>query len=185
MMLHGAGGSAEFAADETGWSELADRERFAVVYPEGFAVRPERPPKFLTNPQEWNDGSGRGRHDDVGFLLAVLDDLAPLIDPRPRLRDRVLERGRDGVPLRRRSTRIASPPSPRWPATAGSATRAVAAGPDLLPDRRFGPARAACRRDRADALGQEWTIARRWTTLCTLGEGDRPPARVGRCSRSG
>lgn len=81
VMLHGAGGSADFAADETGWSGLADREGFAVAYPEGVAVRPEKVPKFLTNPQEWHDGSGRGRHDDVGFLLAVLDDLAGVIDP--------------------------------------------------------------------------------------------------------
>jgi len=81
MMLHGAGGSADFAAEETGWSVLADHDHFALVYPEGLAVRPERPAKFLTNPQEWNDGSDRGRHDDVGFLAAVLDDLAPLIDP--------------------------------------------------------------------------------------------------------
>src|SRR3954469_13705971 len=81
MMLHGAGGSAEFAADETGWSRLADVERFAVVYPEGGPVKPHKAPKFLTNPQEWNDVSGRGRHDDVGFLLAVLDDLQSHIDP--------------------------------------------------------------------------------------------------------
>jgi polyhydroxybutyrate depolymerase len=82
MMIHGAGGSAEFAADETGWSRLADRDGFVVVYPEGVAVRPHKAPKFLTNPQEWNDGSGHGRHDDVGFLLAVLDDLNERIDPR-------------------------------------------------------------------------------------------------------
>ena len=80
MMVHGAGGSADFAADETGWSLLADAKGFAVVYPEGLPVRPHKAPKFLTNPQEWNDGSGRGRHDDAGFLLAVLDDLAGLID---------------------------------------------------------------------------------------------------------
>jgi len=80
MMLHGAGGSAEFAAEETGWSRLADAAGFAVVYPEGLPVRPHKAPKFLTNPQEWNDGSGRGRHDDVDFLLAVLDDLADRID---------------------------------------------------------------------------------------------------------
>jgi len=81
MMLHGAGGSASFAAAETGWSELADAEGFAVAYPEGIAVRPDKPPKFLTNPQEWNDSSGHGRHDDIGFLVAVLDDLAGAIDP--------------------------------------------------------------------------------------------------------
>jgi polyhydroxybutyrate depolymerase len=82
MMLHGAGGSAEFAADETGWSRLADAAGFAVVYPEGVPVKPNKAPKFLTNPQKWNDGSGRGRHDDVGFLLAVLDDLADRIDSK-------------------------------------------------------------------------------------------------------
>ena len=81
MMIHGAGGSADFAVDETGWSRLADAARFAVVYPEGMPAKPDKAPKFLTNPQEWNDGSGRGRHDDVGFLLAILDNLAGLIDP--------------------------------------------------------------------------------------------------------
>jgi polyhydroxybutyrate depolymerase len=80
MMLHGAGGSAELAAVETGWSRLADAEGFAVVYPEGLAVRVDKRPKFLTNPQEWNDGSGRGRHDDVGFLNTILDNLADRID---------------------------------------------------------------------------------------------------------
>lgn len=82
MMLHGAGGSAEFAAEETGWSRLADTAGFAVVYPEGVPVKPLKAPKFLTNPQEWNDGSGRGKHDDVGFLLAVQDDLGDRIDPK-------------------------------------------------------------------------------------------------------
>lgn len=82
MMLHGAGGSAEFAAEESGWSRLADAAGFAVVYPEGVPVKPHKAPKFLTNPQEWNDGSGRGRNNDVGFLLAVLDDLAGRTDPK-------------------------------------------------------------------------------------------------------
>ncbi|HVK07586.1 MAG TPA: alpha/beta fold hydrolase [Gemmataceae bacterium] len=81
IMLHGAGGNSLFAVEETGWSDLADRHGFTVVYPEGIAVRPEKKAKFLTNPQEWNDGSGRGRHDDVGFLLAVLDRLATIADP--------------------------------------------------------------------------------------------------------
>lgn len=81
MMLHGAGGSAEFAAEETGWTLLARREGFAVVYPEAMALRPDKVSKFLTNPQEWHDGSGRGRHDDVGFLAAILDDLSERIDP--------------------------------------------------------------------------------------------------------
>jgi polyhydroxybutyrate depolymerase len=83
-MLHGAGGSGEFAAEETGWSRLADREEFAVAYPEGLPVRSDKVPKFLTNPQEWTDGSRRGGADDVGFLSAVLDNVArrAVIDPR-------------------------------------------------------------------------------------------------------
>jgi polyhydroxybutyrate depolymerase len=81
MMIHGAGGSADFAVEETGWSQLADSEGFAVLYPEGWPARKERAPKFLTNPQEWNDGSGRGGHDDVGFLTAAIDHVAELIDP--------------------------------------------------------------------------------------------------------
>src|SRR3954447_16034671 len=59
MMLHGAGGSADFAAAETGWSDLADRAGFAVVYPEGVPVRPARAPKVLTHPHERNDGAAR------------------------------------------------------------------------------------------------------------------------------
>ena len=82
LMLHGAGGSADFAEIETGWPSLAHKAGFAVAYPEAVPVRPEKKSKFFTNPQEWHDGSGRGRHDDVGFLRAVLDRLAPLADPR-------------------------------------------------------------------------------------------------------
>jgi polyhydroxybutyrate depolymerase len=79
-MLHGAGGSAGLAAMETGWSRLADTGGFAVFYPEGVATNPGRPSKFFTNPQEWHDGSGRGRHDDVAFLDAVIDNLPATID---------------------------------------------------------------------------------------------------------
>jgi polyhydroxybutyrate depolymerase len=82
MMLHGAGGSAAFAAEETGWSHLADGAGFAVVYPEGMPIRPDKKPKFLTNPQAWTDGSGRGRHDDSGFLIAIVDDLRELVNPK-------------------------------------------------------------------------------------------------------
>ena len=84
MMLHGAGGSAAFAVEETGWNAHADAGGFAVVYPEGVAVRAEKEAKFFTNPQEWNDGSGRGRHDDIGFLAAVIGDVARRVDIDPR-----------------------------------------------------------------------------------------------------
>jgi polyhydroxybutyrate depolymerase len=79
MFLHGAGGTAAWAAEETGWSAQADRAGFALVYPEGLTIDPRKPPKFLTNPQEWNDGSGRGQADDVGFLIAVLEDVSKRI----------------------------------------------------------------------------------------------------------
>ena len=75
MMLHGAGGSAEFAAEETGWSAFADRHGLVVAYPEGLAPDADKEPKFLTHPQEWNDGSGRGSADDVSFLNEILGDL--------------------------------------------------------------------------------------------------------------
>jgi polyhydroxybutyrate depolymerase len=76
LMLHGAGGTATWAAEETLWGPIADREGFAVVYPEGLPIDPRKPPKFLTNPQVWNDGSGRNPHlDDVGFLNRVVDRL--------------------------------------------------------------------------------------------------------------
>ena len=83
MMLHGAGGTAAFAEEETGWSAFADAHGIVIVYPEGQAVDPAKEPKFLTNPQEWNDGSGRGQADDVGFLTEVLGDLPTwtAIDP--------------------------------------------------------------------------------------------------------
>jgi polyhydroxybutyrate depolymerase len=96
MFLHGKGGTADWADRETGWSTLAERERFALVMPEALAPDPSQPPKFLLNPPVWNDGStgtsqdaefsdGSAKmpdgsdstpadRDDVGFLSAVLDD---------------------------------------------------------------------------------------------------------------
>ncbi|MBX9580742.1 MAG: hypothetical protein K2X87_10580 [Gemmataceae bacterium] len=86
VFLHGTGGTAEWADDETGWSALAGREGFALALPEGLPPDPARPPKFLTNPRRWNDGRRAegedgasvnlppSRADDVGFLRAVIDD---------------------------------------------------------------------------------------------------------------
>ncbi len=75
MLLHGAGGSAEWAAKETLFSQIAEAKNFCMIYPDGLSPNPDRAAKFLTNPQEWNDGSGRGRTDDVAFLLKLLDYL--------------------------------------------------------------------------------------------------------------
>lgn len=89
LMFHGAGGSADLAARQTGWGAVADREGLLVAFPEGTAPDPERPPAFRLNPQAWNDGSGRGhtarhRTDDTGFVDALLDLLLreQPVDPR-------------------------------------------------------------------------------------------------------
>ena len=153
--------------------------------PRGSPVRPDKEAKFLTNPQEWNDGSGRGRHDDVGFLLAVLDDLAGRHRPGPRLPDGLLERGRAWRSASPPNTRTASRPSPRWPATAGSPTRAVAADADVLSDWRSGPARAACRRDRADAVGHGRGPPGGGRHTASLGERRSGTRRGRSCSRCG
>lgn len=81
LFLHGAGGTAAWADDETGWSGLAEREGFVLALPEALPPDQTRPPKFLTNPARWNDGS-RGMigdpstADDVRFLAAVIDDVS-------------------------------------------------------------------------------------------------------------
>ena len=78
MFLTGTGGTAAWADRETGWSELAGREGFALALPEALPPDPAKPPTFLTNPPRWNDGSPTPSHppvaDDVRFLLAVIDD---------------------------------------------------------------------------------------------------------------
>jgi polyhydroxybutyrate depolymerase len=72
LVLHGGGGTARSMERVTfgAWNQLAAREGFVVVYPQG-----------LEN--HWNDGRGIAGYrshdenvDDVGFLLAVVDALA-------------------------------------------------------------------------------------------------------------
>lgn len=79
-MLHGTGGSAEFAAEETRWAAFADQHGLIVAFPDGQPVDPTRSPSFLSNPKRWNDGSTRpddplhSEPDDVAFLDAVIGD---------------------------------------------------------------------------------------------------------------
>jgi polyhydroxybutyrate depolymerase len=78
LVLHGTGGSADFAADETGWADLAEERRFVVAFPEGLPHDPDSPPRFLSNPLRWNDGSTppddplHTDTDDVAFLADVI-----------------------------------------------------------------------------------------------------------------
>jgi len=83
IMFHGGGGTAQGAMTETGWCEKADQEGFLAVFPEGSSPDPENPASFSNNPQTWNDGSGRENVgaiqrnvDDVGFVAALIDDIA-------------------------------------------------------------------------------------------------------------
>ena len=59
IMLHGGGGTAEAEITGTGLTRKADAVGFLAVFPEGLRPHPERPAKFVGNPQTWNDGSGR------------------------------------------------------------------------------------------------------------------------------
>lgn len=81
IMLHGGGGTARAAMWETGWAAKADQEGFLAVFPNAMARNPSKRSSFAGNPQLWNDGSerfypGQQAPDDVGFIAAMLDDLA-------------------------------------------------------------------------------------------------------------
>lgn len=71
VVLHGAFSTATEMEKHTGFSALADREGFAVVYPEGIGIL-----GFL---QHWNAGHCCGKAaadeiDDVGFVADVIED---------------------------------------------------------------------------------------------------------------
>ncbi len=70
VSLHGGGGHAQRADEQSGWGAVAEREGFAIVYPEGTG-------------RSWNDGRDdtpsaavRENVDDVGFLAALIEDIA-------------------------------------------------------------------------------------------------------------
>ncbi len=78
LMFHGGGGTPAFAERESKFSDLADREGFLVVYPEGVG-------------KSWNDGRGvkaipaqRDNVDDLAFIAALIDDVAKAhkVDPK-------------------------------------------------------------------------------------------------------
>jgi polyhydroxybutyrate depolymerase len=73
VVLHGAFGTAAEMEKRTGFSRLADREKFMVVYPNGaYGIL-----GFL---QHWNAGfccgkAAEDKLDDVGFLQAVIREV--------------------------------------------------------------------------------------------------------------
>jgi polyhydroxybutyrate depolymerase len=69
VVLHGGGGNAERMEKTTRFDEIADRESFIVLYPQGYK-------------RQWNDGRKAGsipaQHlniDDVGFISALIDSI--------------------------------------------------------------------------------------------------------------
>jgi polyhydroxybutyrate depolymerase len=77
LVLHGGGGNLYTPYYQTGMNELADREKFIVVYPEGNPVDPLKPHKNCF----WNDGRplADGSYmaaDDVSYVAGVLDSLS-------------------------------------------------------------------------------------------------------------
>jgi polyhydroxybutyrate depolymerase len=78
VFLHGMGATAQWAEEETGWSRLAEQEGFVLALPEARRADEGRPPKFLSNPQRWNDGAGipgAEAPDDVRFLSDLIEDV--------------------------------------------------------------------------------------------------------------
>lgn len=77
LALHGGGGNPNQFKRDSGFDVVADREGFIVVFPAG--TGPPLLPRML---QTWNAGPGccgtalNENVDDVGFLLAVVADLA-------------------------------------------------------------------------------------------------------------
>jgi polyhydroxybutyrate depolymerase len=81
LLLHGAGGNSRNVMKQSGIAELADERGVLVVAADGTSPMPDRRPQFFTNPQMWNDGSGRRTGpaygvDDTGFLSTLLDEVA-------------------------------------------------------------------------------------------------------------
>jgi len=81
VAIHGAFETAKDMEKRSGFSDLADKEGFAVVYPNGFGLF-----GFL---QHWNAGHCCGKAaadgiDDVGFLVEVIEDVKKRlpIDPK-------------------------------------------------------------------------------------------------------
>lgn len=73
LAFHGGGGEAAGFQKYAGLDAVSDREKFLVVYPYGSGVFPRR---LLT----WNAGeccsyAMKNNIDDVGFAMAVLDDV--------------------------------------------------------------------------------------------------------------
>ena len=76
VAIHGAFETAKDMEERSGFSDLADKEGFAVVYPNGFGL--------FGLLQHWNAGHCCGKAaadgiDDVSFLVEVIEDVKKLL----------------------------------------------------------------------------------------------------------
>jgi polyhydroxybutyrate depolymerase len=78
LVFHGRGGDGAGMERLTGFSALADRNKFVVAYPDGFG-------------RSWNDGRAsagspaqRGDVDDVAFIATLIDTLTAQLRLDPR-----------------------------------------------------------------------------------------------------
>lgn len=80
IVLHGGGGNGKQVERSTGFSQLADREGFVVVYPDGSGRLPRR---LSWNAHNCCAYAHAEDIDDVGFISALIDALIPAyaIDP--------------------------------------------------------------------------------------------------------
>lgn len=83
FMLGGIRSTAEFASQNFGWIDEADRNGFLVVFPSPVATRPDQPMDIKDNVTFW-EMKGSRTHllapgmlpvDDDGYLMAVLHDV--------------------------------------------------------------------------------------------------------------
>ncbi|QVL33356.1 alpha/beta fold hydrolase [Telmatocola sphagniphila] len=88
IVLHGKGGTADWVLEETQLEMFASEQGIALLAPDALTLEPDKPPKFLSNPQFWNSDPRNefaGRlPDDVRFLKILIDDFRQyfLIDPK-------------------------------------------------------------------------------------------------------
>ncbi len=81
VILHGAFSTAREMEKHSRFSELADREGFIALYPNGMGI--------FGILQHWNAGhccgkAARDQVDDVGFVIAALDEVRKLLNVDPR-----------------------------------------------------------------------------------------------------
>jgi len=88
ILLHGAGGSPQWALEESGLEVVAQSEGAWLFVPEGRCINAEKLAGFLQNPRVWEDESNRfeeflGQGDDIRFFQQIVS----------RIRQEVVERG--------------------------------------------------------------------------------------------